>query len=211
MKVCEIFTNIQGESTFAGVPCTFIRMTGCNLRCSYCDTAYAYEEGDEMSEKEIVERIQAIGLRTVELTGGEPLLQEEVLPLVKNLADLGYRVLIETNGSRDIQGLDKRAVIILDVKVPGSGMAGSLKTSNLRSLKPEDEVKFVIADRRDYEWSRDFVRQHALTTKCTVLFSPVFGTMDPQALSRWILHDRIEARLNLQLHKYIYGPEIRGV
>jgi 7-carboxy-7-deazaguanine synthase len=211
MKVCEIFTSIQGESTFAGVPCMFIRMTGCNLRCSYCDTAYAYEEGTELSEKEIVERIQALGLRTVEITGGEPLLQEEVLPLVKNLADRGYRVLIETNGSRDIQGLDRRAVIILDVKTPGSGMAGELKLSNLSFLKPEDEVKFVIADRRDYEWSRDFVREHVLTKRCTVLFSPVFGTMEPQALSQWILHDRLEVRLNLQLHKYIYGPETRGV
>ena len=211
MKVCEIFTSIQGESTFAGVPCTFIRMAGCNLRCSYCDTTYAYEEGAELSEKEIVERIQTIGLRTVEITGGEPLLQDEVLPLVKKIADRGYRVLIETNGSRDIQGLDRRAVIILDVKTPGSGMADELKLSNLSFLKPEDEVKFVITDRRDYEWSRDFVREHALTKRCTVLFSPVFGTMDPQALSRWIVHDRLEARLNLQLHKYIYGPETRGV
>lgn len=211
MKVCEIFTSIQGESTFAGAPCTFVRMTGCNLRCSYCDTVYAYEEGAELSQQEIVERVQAVGLRTVEITGGEPLLQEGVLPLVKNLADRGYRVLIETNGSRDIQGLDRRAVIILDVKTPGSGMADEFMLSNLSFLKPEDEVKFVITDRRDYEWSRDFVEEHALTKRCTVLFSPVFGTMDPQSLSQWIVHDRIEARLNLQLHKYIYGPKIRGV
>ena len=211
MKVCEIFTSIQGESTFAGVPCTFIRMAGCNLRCSYCDTVYAYEEGAELSGEEIVKRIQAAGLKTVEITGGEPLLQPGVSPLVKSLLDLGYRVLIETNGSQDIQGIDRRAVIILDIKTPGSGMSGKAKLSNLHFLKPEDEVKFVITDRKDYEWSRSFVREHSLEGRCKVLFSPAFGMLDPQDLSRWILEDRLEVRLNLQLHKYIYGPETRGV
>jgi 7-carboxy-7-deazaguanine synthase len=211
MKVCEIFTSIQGESTFAGVPCTFIRMTGCNLRCSYCDTRYAYEEGTELTEEEIVEKIQAIGLKMVEITGGEPLLQGGVASLVKNLLDRGHGVLIETNGSQDIRGLDRRAVIILDIKTPGSGMSSKVKLSNLPLLKPEDETKFVIADRRDYEWSRNFIREHSLAGRCKVLFSPAFGILAPQDLSRWIMEDRLDVRLNLQLHKYIYGPDARAV
>lgn len=211
MKVCEIFTSIQGESTFAGVPCTFIRMTGCNLRCSYCDTRYAYEEGTELTEEEIVEKIQAIGLKMVEITGGEPLLQGGVASLVKNLLDRGHGVLIETNGSQDIRGLDRRAVIILDIKTPGSGMSSKVKLSNLPLLKPEDETKFVIADRQDYEWSRNFVREHSLAGRCKVLFSPAFGILAPQDLSRWIMEDRLDVRLNLQLHKYIYGPDARAV
>lgn len=211
MKVCEIFTSIQGEATYAGTPCTFIRMTGCNLRCSYCDTVYAYEEGTDLTEDEIIEKIQTIGLKTVEITGGEPLLQEEVSPLAKRLLDRGYKVLIETNGSQDIQGIDRRAVIILDIKTPGSGMSDKVKLSNLPFLKPEDEVKFVIAGRRDYEWSRNFVGEHSLTDMCKVLFSPAFGMLDPRDLSRWIIEDRLEVRLSLQLHKYIYGPDVRGV
>ncbi len=211
MKVCEIFASIQGESTFAGMPCTFIRMTGCNLRCSYCDTVYAYEEGTDLTEEEILGRIQAMGLKTVEITGGEPLLQGEVFPFVKSLLDRRYRVLIETNGSQDIRGIDRRAVIILDIKTPGSRMADRMRLSNLALLKPEDEVKFVITDRKDYEWSRDLAGRHRLAERCTVLFSPVFGMLDPRILSRWILEDRLEVRLNLQLHKYLYGPDVRGV
>ncbi len=211
MKVCEIFASIQGESTFAGIPCTFIRMTGCNLRCSYCDTVYAYEEGTGLTDEEIVGKIEAIGLKTVEITGGEPLLQGEVFPLVKNLLDRGYRVLIETNGSQDIRGIDERAVIILDIKTPGSGMAERMRLSNLALLKPEDEVKFVITDRKDYEWSRAIVREHHRAGRYKVLFSPAFGMLDPRDLSRWILEDRLDVRLNVQLHKYIYGPETRGV
>ncbi len=211
MKVCEIFRSIQGESTYAGVPCTFVRMTGCNLRCSYCDTVYAYEEGADASEEEVVRRIKESGLKTVEITGGEPLLQQEVRPLAKNLLDLGYRVLIETNGSQEIEGLDRRAVIILDIKTPGSGMSDRMKLSNLPLLKPEDEVKFVITDRKDYEWSRSFTRENSLENRCRVLFSPVFRMLAPKDLSGWILEDRLEVRLNLQLHKYIYGPDVRGV
>jgi 7-carboxy-7-deazaguanine synthase len=211
MKVCEIFAGIQGESTYAGVPCTFIRMTGCNLRCSYCDTVYAYDEGTELTEEEILDKVREIGLKTVEITGGEPLLQEEVLSLVQRLLDSGWKVLIETNGSQDMLNIDGRAVIIMDVKTPGSGMPDTLKLSNLSLLKPEDEVKFVITDRKDYEWSKTFVREHSLEGKCTLLFSPAFGSLDPQDLSNWILEDRLEVRLNLQLHKYIYGPEARGV
>lgn len=210
MKVCEIFSSIQGESTYAGVPCTFIRMTGCNLRCSYCDTVYAYEEGTELTGDEIIEKVLAIGLKTVEITGGEPLLQEDVPLLAKKLLDKKYRVLIETNGSQDIRGVDKRAVMILDIKTPGSGMAEHVMPSNLPLLKPEDEVKFVITNRNDYEWAKIFVREHSLAGRCTILFSPAFGMLDPRHLSKWILEDRLEVRLNLQLHKYIYGPDMRG-
>lgn len=211
MKVCEIFTSIQGESSHAGVPCTFIRTTGCNLRCSYCDTVYAYDEGTELSEDEIIEKIEVIGIKTVEITGGEPLLQEGVLSLVKRLLDIGYNVLIETNGSQDIKGIDARAIIILDVKTPGSGMPDTLMLSNLDLLKPKDEVKFVITNREDYEWAKNFVREHALTGKCKILFSPAFGMLDPHSLSKWIIDDRLDVRLNLQLHKYIYGHDVRSV
>ena len=211
MKVCEIFASIQGESSYAGVPCTFVRMSGCNLRCSYCDTVYAYEEGTELTEDEITAKVLAIGLRTVEITGGEPLLQAGVLPLTKRLLDHGFRVLIETNGSRDIRQVDQRAVLIPDVKTPGSGMANTFLMSNLCLLRPVDELKFVITGREDYEWSRNFVKEHSLTGRCTMLFSPAFRMLHPRDLSRWIIEERLEVRLNLQLHKYIYGPDVRGV
>ncbi len=210
VKVCEIFTSIQGESSYAGVPCVFIRTTGCNLRCSYCDTIYAYDEGTELSEDEIIDKINSIDLKTVEITGGEPLLQEGVFPIVKRLLDGGYNVLIETNGSQDIRDIDKRAIIILDVKAPGSGMPDTLKLSNLSILKPGDEVKFVITNRVDYEWAKNFIEEHSLAGKCKILFSPAFGIMDPKDLAILILHDKLDVRLNLQLHKYIYGPDVRS-
>lgn len=211
VKVCEIFTSIQGESSYAGVPCTFIRTTGCNLRCSYCDTVYAYDEGTELSEDEIIDKIRAIGLKTVEITGGEPLLQEGVFPIIKRLIDSGYSVLIETNGSQDIKGIDTRAIIILDIKTPCSGMSDTLMLSNLDLLKPEDEVKFVITNREDYGWAKNFIEEHSLMGRCKVLFSPAFGMLDPRSLSRWIIDDRLDVRLNLQLHKYIYGHDVRSV
>ena len=211
MKVCEIFASIQGESTYAGVPCTFVRLTGCNLRCTYCDTQYAYDEGEDLSEDDIVREVSRFGLKTVEITGGEPLLQSDVHRLVKRLLDEGYRVLIETNGSREISGIDRRAVIILDIKTPGSGMAGQMNISNLAALKPSDELKFVITSREDYEWSKDFIRSHALAGKCSLLFSPVTGTVDARDLSQWIIEDRLEVRLNVQIHKYLFGPDCRGV
>ena len=210
MKVCEIFASIQGESTYAGIPCTFIRMTGCNLRCSYCDTAYAYEEGTELEEDEIIEKVESNGLKTVEITGGEPLLQEDVFSLAKRLLDDGYRVLIETNGSCDVREIDSRAVIVVDIKTPGSGMSDTVFLSNLDYLAQKDEIKFVITDRTDYEWSKKFVTEHSLIGRCTILFSPAFGTLDPRELSKWILADRLEVGLNIQVHKYIYGPETRG-
>lgn len=211
MKVCEIFAAIQGESSYAGLPCVFVRLTGCNLRCVYCDTAYAYEEGDERSQDEVAAVVRSFGIGLVELTGGEPLLQEEALSLAKRLLDEGCAVLIETNGSVSIREVDPRAVVIMDIKTPKSGMFSRMDLANLGRLKSRDEVKFVIADREDYGWSREFVREHRLAEKCTVLFAPAFGALKPRDLARWIIADRLPVRLNLQLHKYIFGPEERGV
>ena len=211
MKVCEIFLSIQGESTYAGLPCVFVRMSGCNLRCVYCDTAYAYEEGLEMTEDDVFKQAVSYGISLVEITGGEPLMQKDISPLIKRLLDNGLTVLVETNGSVSISGMDRRAIIIMDIKTPGSGMCEVMEPENLRLLKSKDELKFVIADRGDYEWTRDFIRKHGLSGKCTILLSPVFGVFSPRDLSRWMLDDRLPARLNLQLHKYIYGPEERGV
>ncbi len=211
MKVCEIFLSIQGESTYAGLPCVFIRMSGCNLRCVYCDTTYAYEEGTELTEDDLFKQAVSYGTGLVEITGGEPLMQKDVLPLIKRLLDSGLTVLVETNGSISISGVDSRAVIIMDIKTPGSGMCGMMDFENLGLLKSKDELKFVIAGRVDYEWTRDFIRKHGLSGKCTILLSPVSGVFSPRDLCRWMLADKLQARLNLQLHKYIYGPEERGV
>ena len=211
MKICEIFLSIQGESSYSGLPCVFIRMSGCNLRCVYCDTSYAYEEGREMTEDDVFRKALSFGIGLTEITGGEPLQQSDTLSLVTRLIDGGHVVLIETNGSIGISGVDRRAIIIMDIKTPGSGMSGTLKIENLKLLKPNDELKFVIADRRDYEWSRDFIREHGLSDICATLMSPVFGVLSPADLAGWILDDRLSVRFNLQLHKYIYGPEERGV
>jgi len=186
-------------------------MSGCNLRCVYCDTNYAYEEGTELTEDDVFKRAVSYGIGLVEITGGEPLMQKDVLPLIKRLLDSGLTVLVETNGSVSVGGVDRRAIIIMDIKTPGSGMRGMMDLENLRLLKSQDELKFVIADRGDYEWTRDFIRKHELSGKCTILLAPVFGAFSPRDLSKWMLDDRLQARLNLQLHKYIYGPEERGV
>lgn len=211
MLVCEIFTAIQGESTYAGLLCTFIRMTGCNLRCSYCDTIYAYAEGLELSEEEIINKVKTTGVSLVEITGGEPLLQTGVLQLAERLLNAGYKLLIETNGSQDISHIDKRAVIVLDIKTPGSGMSDKNLLANLEHLKPTDEVKFVITGKEDYNWTKTLIKKTSLSGKCTILLSPAFGAIDPKHLAAWIVEDRLEARLNLQLHKYLYGPDRRGV
>lgn len=206
MKVCEIFASIQGESTYAGLPCVFVRMTGCNLMCVYCDTTYAYEEGREMSEGEILEAINSYGIRLVEITGGEPFLQKDTLPLIEKLIDNGFKVLVETNGSMSIKDVDKRAVIIMDIKTPGSGMFERMDLLNLKYLKPIDEVKLVVMNREDYEWVRDFIRDYGLLDKCKILLSPAYGILSPKSLSEWIIGDRLPVRLNLQLHKYISVP-----
>jgi 7-carboxy-7-deazaguanine synthase len=211
MKVCEIFTSIQGETSYAGMPCSFIRMTGCNLRCSYCDTQYAYDAGQEIPEGEIIDNIGKAGIPLVEVTGGEPLLQRGVYPLIEKLLSAGYTVLVETNGSQSIRDIDKRAVVILDIKTPGSGMDEEMEFSNLRELKITDEVKFVITDRSDYDWAREIIRSYGLSEKCRLLLSPAFGLVPPQELARWMIEDRAAARFNLQIHKYIYGSDKRGV
>lgn len=211
MKVCEIFASIQGESTYAGLPCVFVRMAGCNLRCVYCDTTYAYDEGREMSEAEIIDRVKSYGINLVEITGGEPLLQEGVMPLMERLLDNGFTVLLETNGSENIQDVDKRAVIIMDIKTPKSGMFERMDLMNLRYIKPNDEIKFVIMDREDYEWVRDLIKDYGLANKCKILLSSAYGVLLPDILSKWIIEDRLPVRLNLQMHKYIYGPDKRGV
>lgn len=212
MKVCEIFTSIQGESSHAGLPCTFVRLSGCNLRCVYCDTTYAYNNKIEMSVDEIISHVKLVGVSLVEITGGEPLLQEpEIFSLIKNLLDEGFDVLIETNGSLSIMEIDKRAKVILDMKTPGSRMSSEMDFSNFDYIKKADELKFVICSKDDYEWSKDIVNEHDLIDKCEILFSPAFGMVEPSQLARWIIADRLNVRLNLQLHKYIFGPDERMV
>ena len=211
MKICEIFLSIQGESTYAGLPCAFIRTAGCNLRCLYCDTTYAYSEGSDMSPDEVLKALRHFGVGMVEITGGEPLMQPDLPALVRALCSSGSTVLIETNGSVSIAGIDRRAVVIMDVKTPGSGMSDTLDPDNLRRLKAKDEIKFVLTGRDDYEWARDFLRRRGPLATAKVLFSPVFGMLQPRSLAEWILQDRLAVRLNLQIHKYIYGPGERGV
>jgi len=212
MKICEIFTSIQGESTFAGLPCTFVRLSGCNLRCVYCDTKYSYDEGIEMEISDIVQRVDSAGVRLVEITGGEPMLQgEETIALIRELLDKGYEVLVETNGSMNISGLDKRATIILDMKTPCSAMSDKMDLANLEIIKNSDEVKFVICSRADYEWSKEIILQYGLEKRCKVLFSPGFGMLQPRDLAAWIIEDRLQVRLNIQIHKYIFDPGERGV
>ncbi len=211
MKVCEIFASIQGESTYAGLPCIFVRMTGCNLRCKYCDTTYAYDQGSEMTVQEIIDAVRCFGFNLVEITGGEPLLQRDTGALISLLLNMKFKVMIETNGSANIGDIDRRAIIIMDVKTPGSGMSGSVRIENIALLKKSDELKFVITDKVDYDWARAMVRQFSLSEKCTVLFSPVYGKLEPLELSKWIIADKLPVRINLQLHKYIYSPDQRGV
>lgn len=211
MKVCELFTSVQGESTYSGLPCAFVRLAGCNLRCVYCDTQYAYEGGVEMAMVDIVERVKTAGVRLVEVTGGEPLIQEETGSLVSSLIEEGYKVLVETNGSRSVRDIDGRAVIILDVKTPGSGMSGEMDLSNFQHIKPSDEIKFVICDRVDYDWSKKMISEHNLRGRCALLFSAAIGRLTPRQLAEWVLQDGLDVRLNVQIQKYIFGPDERAV
>jgi 7-carboxy-7-deazaguanine synthase len=211
MKINELFYSIQGESTYAGRPCVFIRTTGCHLRCEWCDTAHAFYEGEEMALDAVIEQVRAYGCPLVELTGGEPLLQRETPMLVTRLLNDGYTVLVETSGSLDIRLLDPRAIVIMDIKCPGSGMTQAMRWENLDALKPIDEIKFVIKERADYDWAASIVARHQLDRRCPILFSPVFGELDPRILAGWLLADRLPARLQLQQHKYIWEPDTRGV
>ena len=210
MKINEVFKSIQGESSYAGLPCVFIRTTSCNLRCRWCDTAYAFHEGVERSVDSLLQEVRGFECRSVELTGGEPLLHEEIYPLMTALLDEGYLVLIETSGSVPVDRVDPRAVIIMDIKCPASGMSQTVHWENLNRLKARDDIMFVIANRADYDWAIEVLARHSILDK-TVLFSPVFGEMEPRQLAEWVLEDRLPVRFQLQLHKYIWDPEMRGV
>ena len=212
LTINEIFYSIQGESTFAGRPCVFVRLTACDLRCSWCDTPYAFHEGRKRSLDDVLAEVDAYGCSLVEVTGGEPLLQEEVYPLMRRLLDAGRTVLLETGGHHSTARVPEPVVTILDVKCPGSGEAHRNDWTNLERLRPHDEVKFVIKDRADYEFARDVMRRHDLATRvAAVLFSPVHGLLEPRAMSEWILADSLPVRLQLQIHKYVWDPETRGV
>jgi 7-carboxy-7-deazaguanine synthase len=211
MQVTEIFHSIQGESTYAGLPCTFVRLTGCPLRCRWCDTEYAFTGGQRMTVDEVIRRVMSYKTKLVEITGGEPLVQKEVYPLTERLLNLGHQVLIETSGSFDISQLDSRVVCIMDLKAPGSGHEHSNRWENIEHLKPEDEVKVVIADRRDFDWACDVIQHYDLTRRVTVLFSPAWEICDPKQLAEWLLDSGVDARMQLQLHKYIWGPDVQGV
>jgi 7-carboxy-7-deazaguanine synthase len=211
VQVSEIFHSIQGESTYAGLPCTFVRLTGCNLRCTWCDTEYAFYGGEKMTVDQVFEKVRSFPTRLVEVTGGEPLLQKEVYPLMECLLAAGYRVLLETSGERPIAGVP-REVVKIDVKCPGSGEGGTFDLANLGAMAPHDQVKFVIASRGDYEFARDFTRQQDLASRfAAVLFSPVWGQVDLKQMAEWILADGLEVRFGYQLHKLIWGAEARGV
>lgn len=219
LRISEIFHSIQGESTWAGVPCTFVRLTGCPLRCSWCDTSYAFHGGERMDVEAILARVREIGCPVVELTGGEPLAHRNAFFLAQQLLDEGFTVLVETSGSEDIAPLDPRAHVIMDLKCPGSGESARNRWENLEHLSGTDEVKFVVKDRVDYEWARDVIRERGLDARVregslrALLISPVWGEEGPvlEDLAGWILEDHLPVRFQTQLHKHIWGPERKGV
>jgi len=211
LVIHEIYRSIQGEGTHAGLPCIFVRLTACHLRCGYCDTAHAFQKGDARTLDEIVTEIEKLGDRLVQVTGGEPLLQPDVLPLMARLADEGYEILLETSGSLDISAVDPRVRVILDVKTPGSGEVEANLWENLERLKPIDEVKFVVCDREDFDWSVELIRGRDLVRVCPVLISPARGRIEPAELAGWILDSGLAVRMQLQLHAIIWGASTRGV
>ena len=211
MRVTEIFHSIQGESSYVGQPCVFVRLTGCPLRCNWCDTDYAFYGGQECSIDEVLAKAHTYGCRLVEVTGGEPLAQPECLSFMTRLCDAGYTVLLETSGAVDIAPVDPRAHVILDIKCPGSGMTDRMHWPNLSQLAAKDEAKFVLTDRADYDWACEILARYDLAKRCTVLFSPVFGSLDLRDLAEWILADHLPVRFQLQMHKYIWAPDMRGV
>ncbi len=212
LVIHEIYASIQGESTFAGLPCTFVRTTGCNLRCSWCDTTQAFYGGTRMTRAQVLERALATGTELVELTGGEPLLQPGVLPLMTELCDAGRTVLLETSGEADVSGVDPRVHKIMDLKAPGSGESARNRWSNLDHVGEGDELKFVLADRGDYEWMRDVIRSRDLSRRTPhLLASTVFGKLATKQLVEWVLADKLPVRVQLQMHKYVWPPEAQGV
>jgi 7-carboxy-7-deazaguanine synthase len=211
VKLYEIYTSIQGETQHAGRPCTLVRFAACDLRCSYCDTEYAFIGGQEVTRESIVADVASRGARLVLLTGGEPMLQPELPALAGDLLARGFEVMMETGGHRDISPMPAGVCVILDVKTPGSGEADKNHWPNLERLKPGDAVKFVICSESDYQWSRTIIDEHHLFDRCEVLLSPSFDQVAPKDLVSWMLRDKLPARLNLQLHKYVWPPETRGV
>ena len=212
LRVNEIFYSIQGESTWAGLPCVFVRLTGCNLRCTWCDTAYAFHDGRHQTIDAIVAQVGAYGCKLVEVTGGEPLLQRDVHALFAALLDRDYTVMVETSGERDLCHVDPRVIKIMDIKCPGSGEVARNRWDNLECLTRRDEIKFVVADRSDYEWARATIAERDLARRVhAVLISPVFAELEPSMLAGWILSDRLPVRMQLQLHKRIWDPATRGV
>ena len=211
LTVHEIYRSVQGESTWAGLPCVFVRLTFCDLRCTYCDTEYAFYEGSKMTLDEIVAKVRDFGCPLVEVTGGEPLLQPACLPLLAMLCDAGFTVLLETSGAHDIAPVDPRVHRIMDLKTPSSGESGRNLYTNIAHLTERDEVKFVVGSREDYEWTREKMREHDLASKVrAVLLSPVFGKISPAEIVAWMLEDKLPARFQLQMHKFIWEPRARG-
>ncbi len=211
LVVHEIYASVQGESTYAGLPCTFVRTSACNLRCRYCDTPHAFVEGGAMTLDAVLDRVDALGIKLVELTGGEPLLQQASFTLMTRLCDAGYTVLLETSGSVDIRDVDPRVRRIVDFKSPYSGEEEHNLYDLVAALRPHDEVKLVLADRADYEWARALVRERSIDRMCAVLMGCVFGKLDPRDLVAWILEDKLPVRMQIQMHKVIWDPAKRGV
>lgn len=211
LRISEVYASVQGESRWVGLPCTFVRLTGCNLRCTWCDSVFTFKGGEHRSIDAVIADVEALGIPLVEVTGGEPLAQRQCIPLMQRLLDRGYEVLLETSGSLDISRVPEGVHVIMDLKPPGSGEAAKNRWQNLDYLQPKDEIKLVLASREDFEWARDRIREHRLSERCPVLVSPVFGSLDPRELVEWTLAERLPVRVQVQLHKVIWPPEARGV
>ena len=211
LRVNEIYHSIQGESSKSGLPCVFVRLTYCNLRCTYCDTEYAFYEGEDKSIEKILNEVKKYNCKLVEVTGGEPLVQKETLELMKRLCNEGFDVMLETGGSLPIKDIDERVLIIMDLKCPSSKMEKKNLYENINFLKPTDELKFVIGNREDYDWSKKIISEYDLKDKSKILFSVVFGELEPVSLVNWIIEDKLDVRYQLQMHKYIWHPETKGV
>lgn len=203
LKVNEIFFSIQGESSYTGLPCVFVRLTGCNLRCSYCDTSYAFTEGTELPVSNVIAALGEYDCMLLQITGGEPLLQKDTLVLINEAIEKDYTVLVETNGTLDISAINDQAIVIMDFKCPGSGEVTKNLYSNISKLKEKDEVKFVIQDHHDYQWTKEILLEYPELSNHNMLFAPVYGQLEPGLLARWILKDRLSVRLQLQMHKYL--------
>jgi 7-carboxy-7-deazaguanine synthase len=211
IKINEIYLSVQGESSHTGLPCVFVRLTGCNLRCVWCDTAYAFHEGKTQSIDQTLKDVKSYGINLVEITGGEPLMQEDVYPLMVALLENGYKVMLETGGSLSLEKVPRDVIKVLDLKCPGSEENKKNNLSNLKFLAPHDEIKFVILDRRDYEWSRDLIKKHKINETASILFSPVYGKLELKEMVKWVLEDRLPVRVQTQLHKVIWTKETQGV